>query len=143
MTDFDISLHDVVCSVLGVYQMLQTKHIKSGCGQLEIKFAAPNKSNVNTALLPVITLSCIELFKVTVALDACIQLFNLISPSHLKVVDCNITVDPDMPSVFQSDANKQQVSTEETITLNPFKPEFTIVIFIHYKPRIAVAILDL
>ena len=27
--------------------------------------------------------------------------------------------------------------------LNPLKPEFTIVIFIHYKPRIAVAILDL
>ena len=27
--------------------------------------------------------------------------------------------------------------------LNPFKPEFTIIIFIHYKPRIAVAILDL
>ena len=26
---------------------------------------------------------------------------------------------------------------------NPFKPEFTIVIFIHFKPRIAVAILDL
>ena len=25
----------------------------------------------------------------------------------------------------------------------PFKPEFTIVIYIHYKPRIAVAILDL
>ena len=29
------------------------------------------------------------------------------------------------------------------IPLNPFGPEFTIVIFIHYKPRIAVAILDL
>ena len=26
---------------------------------------------------------------------------------------------------------------------NPFEPEFTIVIFVHYKPRIAVAILDL
>ena len=26
---------------------------------------------------------------------------------------------------------------------NPFNPEFTIVIVIHYKPRIAVAILDL
>ena len=26
---------------------------------------------------------------------------------------------------------------------NPFKPEFTIFIFIHYKPRIAGAILDL
>ena len=26
---------------------------------------------------------------------------------------------------------------------NPFKPEFPIAIFIHYKPRIAVAILDL
>ena len=29
------------------------------------------------------------------------------------------------------------------ISFNPFKPEFTIVIFIHYKPWIAVAILDL
>ena len=27
--------------------------------------------------------------------------------------------------------------------INPFKPEFTIVIFIHYKPGIDVAILDL
>ena len=26
---------------------------------------------------------------------------------------------------------------------NPFKPEFTVVIFIHYKPRIAFAILIL
>ena len=26
---------------------------------------------------------------------------------------------------------------------NPFKPKFPIVIFIHYKPQIAVAILDL
>ena len=40
--------------------------------------------------------------------------------------------------------------TEYTITkeehkspFNHFKPKFTIVIFIHYKPRIAVAILDL
>ena len=29
------------------------------------------------------------------------------------------------------------------LQLKPFKPEFTIVIFIHYKPRIASAILDL
>ena len=28
-------------------------------------------------------------------------------------------------------------------SLNSFKPAFTIVNFIHYKPRIAVAILDL
>ena len=27
--------------------------------------------------------------------------------------------------------------------INPLTPEFTIVIFIHYKPRIAIAILDL
>ena len=27
-------------------------------------------------------------------------------------------------------------------TINSFKPEFNIVIIIHYKPRIAVAILD-
>ena len=32
---------------------------------------------------------------------------------------------------------------KESELLNPFKPEFTIVIFIHNKPRIAVAILDL
>ena len=29
------------------------------------------------------------------------------------------------------------------LTFNPFKPEFTIVILIHYKPRIAAAIFDL
>ena len=28
-------------------------------------------------------------------------------------------------------------------TVNPFKPEFTVVNFIHYKPQIAAAILDL
>ena len=27
--------------------------------------------------------------------------------------------------------------------INPFNPEFTIIIFIHYKPRMAVATLDL
>ena len=30
-----------------------------------------------------------------------------------------------------------------TKRFNPFKPEFTIVILIHYKPRIAIAILVL
>ena len=30
-----------------------------------------------------------------------------------------------------------------TTIFNPFIPEFSIVIIIHYKPRIAVAILDL
>ena len=29
------------------------------------------------------------------------------------------------------------------IPINPFEPEFKIVIFIHYKSRIAIAILDL
>ena len=29
------------------------------------------------------------------------------------------------------------------ISLTPFRPEFIIVIFFHYKPRITVAILDL
>ena len=32
---------------------------------------------------------------------------------------------------------------EATRYVNPFKPEYIIVIFIHYKPQIAVAILDL
>ena len=36
-----------------------------------------------------------------------------------------------------------EINTPIALWVNPFKPEFTIVIFIHYKPRIAVAILDL
>ena len=35
------------------------------------------------------------------------------------------------------------VSDIDSLRFNTFKPEFTIVIFIHYKPRIAAAILDL
>ena len=31
----------------------------------------------------------------------------------------------------------------QILMFNPFNPEFTIVIFIHYKPQIAPAILDL
>ena len=44
---------------------------------------------------------------------------------------------------------RRSTSIEQTLSLscaravNPFKPEFTIAIFIHYKPRIAVAILNL
>ena len=34
-------------------------------------------------------------------------------------------------------------SLRRWLNINPFKPEFTIVIFIDYKPRIAIAILDL
>ena len=33
--------------------------------------------------------------------------------------------------------------SEKVDIINPFKPGFSIVFFIHYKPRIAVAILDL
>ena len=36
-----------------------------------------------------------------------------------------------------------RVDIKYKLVVSPFKPEFTIVIFIHYKPRIAVAILDL
>ena len=35
------------------------------------------------------------------------------------------------------------ISHQNFIMFNPFDPEFTIIIFIHYKPRIAVAVLDL
>ena len=39
--------------------------------------------------------------------------------------------------------NASYIRTEVCAIINPYKPEFTIVIFINYKPRIAVAILDL
>ena len=35
------------------------------------------------------------------------------------------------------------ISASLRVLIKPFKPEFTIVIFIHYKPRIDAAILDL
>ena len=31
----------------------------------------------------------------------------------------------------------------DKMTLNPFRPKFSLIIFIHYKPKIAVTILDL
>ena len=41
-------------------------------------------------------------------------------------------------------ANDDELSAKRSKSVfNPFKPEFTVVIFIQYKPRIAVAILDL
>ena len=43
--------------------------------------------------------------------------------------------------LFYLPIKSQLIATKYVI--NPFNPEFTIVIFIHYKPRIAVAILDL
>ena len=36
-----------------------------------------------------------------------------------------------------------KVPFKTSVSFNPFNPEFIIVIFIHYKPRIAAAILDL
>ena len=47
-----------------------------------------------------------------------------------------------MTPLFRLLANIDQ-TCDLYIVLNPFSPEFTIVIFIHYKPRIAVAIPDL
>ena len=35
------------------------------------------------------------------------------------------------------------LKNSSAVWVNPFSPEFTIVTFIHYKPRIAAAILDL
>ena len=68
-----------------------------------------------------------------------IRLFNLHSPSqntendHINPLSANYVYSCVQPILF----------VLKTRTFNPFKPEFTIVIFIHYKPRIAVAILDL
>ena len=52
---------------------------------------------------------------------------------------------------FQAMTNNLPICTQNYLqfglyfmcVFNSFKPEFAIVIFIHYKPRIATAILDL
>ena len=36
-----------------------------------------------------------------------------------------------------------EVNNWQAVMFNPFKPKFTIVIFIHYKSRIALPILDM
>ena len=43
-----------------------------------------------------------------------------------------------MKAAKARDTNAQPV--EFNILFNPFKPEYTIVIFIHYKPSISIAI---
>ena len=44
---------------------------------------------------------------------------------------------------FLAKLNYCEIYQSDALFINPFKPKFTIVIFIHYKPLIAVAILDL
>ena len=44
---------------------------------------------------------------------------------------------------FKTQMQRHLSNLSRATLVNPFNPEFTIVIFIHYKPRIAVAILDL
>ena len=39
--------------------------------------------------------------------------------------------------------SQQKCILLDQLLINPFKHEFSIVIFIHYKPWIAIAILDL
>ena len=43
----------------------------------------------------------------------------------------------------ESDRFKVTFTIGTETAINPFSPEFIMVIFIHYNPRIAVAILDL
>ena len=50
---------------------------------------------------------------------------------------------PLMNQLFAQVWTSTQMMANGHLQFNLFKPEFTIVIFIHYKPRIAVAILDL
>ena len=45
--------------------------------------------------------------------------------------------------MFIAATGKYHRNVIENDLIDPFKPEFTIVIFIHYKPRIAVPIFDL
>ena len=50
-------------------------------------------------------------------------------------------VNPIMTTHLYRESTNEVPYNQPVIT--PFNPEFTIVIFTHYKPRIAVAILDL
>ena len=53
--------------------------------------------------------------------------------------------DRQRPALAFIDINLKQRNLKvniQALVINSFKPEFIIVIFIHYKPRIAVAIPD-
>ena len=57
----------------------------------------------------------------------------------------NLVFDKKILKTTRVSLNFERVNpySAEIILFNPFKPEFTIVIFIRYKPRNAVAIHDL
>ena len=55
----------------------------------------------------------------------------------------SVNVETSASTIISRPLPRHMKDTWSYVVTNPFKPEFTIVIFIHYKPRIAVAILDL
>ena len=71
-------------------------------------------------------------------LDFYIIIFLYYLNFHPLVFLSSYRVGEKYPYLFILEPNILQI-----LLLNPFKPEFTIVTFIHYKPRIAVAILHL
>ena len=63
----------------------------------------------------------------------------LINPIH----NMPIILDPAASSTYTGPDLFSRTPKQKKNTFYPGKPAFTIVIFFHYKPRIAVAILDL
>ena len=64
-------------------------------------------------------------------------MYNNIGSNSIIIIDNNNIV------IYRHILNSPHSLSVSSPCINHFKPEFTIVIFIHYKPRIAVAILDL
>ena len=71
----------------------------------------------------------------------CEQLVNLSGVESLPIYLMQKTFILTWPATRSSSASERPWTFQWK--LNPFRPEFTIVIFIHYKKRIAVAILEL
>ena len=73
----------------------------------------------------------------------CVYLmYNNIGSNSIIIIDNNNIVINNIV-IYRHILNSPHSLSVSSPCINHFKPEFTIVIFIHYKPRIAVAILYL
>ena len=68
-------------------------------------------------------------------------LFHIVKARHTALI-CPVISNP-TAVIYDAPLGVILVNYILHFSLNPFNPEFTIVIFTHYKPQIAAAILDL
>ena len=131
------SLHKIVVFNLIVEQARVFFHTLGGRGTQRVRDVGPLLAQCHR-LWPSIKP---ELAQHLVLADSGEPICLLFSGFVDRVIEINVCDVDKRLTVFLLSVSKYMYEVFSRIT--SLKPEFTIVIFIHYKPRIAVAILDL